>query len=245
MNQAMLMRSIPALAVIAFASHTVWNDEGTPVAVEKKTVASPRLDRGLYDPLSLPSPPRDPFDMMAGRPRPVDEAVKKAAATRDPSGQPTASAAAVRAAADGGTTAPAVVEDPSTLFQLGATMVSGARRSALINGRVYDIGEVIAFPNQAGAHDRFRLISIERDGVMLQGKSRRPVVVTFVAAKKAPRPEQAVATAATMPTTATAETSGAETGLAQLLGRLQNNAGQPAMPALNLLSLLGLGAAHP
>jgi hypothetical protein len=237
MNQAMIMRAVPALAVMGYASYSVWNDEGTTAPPEKKTSASARLDKGLYDPQLLPTPPRDPFDPLAGAPRPMDETAKKDLATRDPSGNVTGTSTGTTA--DGAPAAKPVVEDPTTLFQLGATMVSGPRRCALINGRIYDIGEVIAPVNARGVRERYTLTSIERDGVMLQGKSRRPVVVTFVAARKEPKTVEAVATAAA------AEPSGAEMGLAQLLLRSGGASGQPATPAMNLLSLLGLGAAHP
>jgi hypothetical protein len=233
MNQAMLMRSVPALAVIGLASHAVWNDEGTLVPPEKKPIASVRLDKGLNDPQVLPAPARDPFDPLAGAPRTAPLDARQDQAARGPTGDAAATTA-------GGPTSPAVVDDPTTLFQLGATMVSGPRRCALINGRIHDIGEVITVKNKTGTRERYTLISIERDGVMLQGKSRRPVLVTFVAARDEPKKDPAVASAdsGTQP-------SGAEMALTNLLSRSAGTSGQTAMPAMNILSLLGLGAAHP
>jgi hypothetical protein len=177
------------------------------------------IDRRLLEPELKPAPGRDPFaEVGAARETRVAAAnAGTAAASRTAAGRPSD-----RAQPATGSAAAA-----APIWTLGGTVIQGKRRAAIVNGRVYSLGDEVKAVEPGGP--TARVIQIERDLVLLRVENRpRPLALTYAGA---PRPgAKPEAPAAAVPDLA---------GLSKRLmeGRVE--------PLLRILGVLGGGGVRP
>jgi hypothetical protein len=153
----------PLAGFVAAIGYCLWPHIGAGPPPRAPESLLPTIEARWLKSTFDPPGPRDPFAKPSAEPGPV-------AATAQPAAQakgPARGAAAARPREPG----------PPPRFVLGATMVNGARRSAIINGRVYRQGDPIKLTEGTGA---WTLNLIEPHRVTLSEASRKkPVVLAF------------------------------------------------------------------
>jgi hypothetical protein len=146
------------LAAIGYCAWPYFAAPDRPIAA---TPELPRVEVSWLNPELEPPAVRDPFERPgAAMPQPTK-----------PSGPSSASTAGAPAAAS----APAPAPPELTL---GAVLIRGERRSAILNGRVYRSGEPLRVEGQpAGA---WRLEKVGPEGVLVtDSRGRRPIQIGF------------------------------------------------------------------
>jgi hypothetical protein len=179
---------VPLVLVVAAAAYCVSSYLQPPAPTAAERLELTQLGARLLDPAIEPAPARNQFE-LAGAAVPPPEPVKPSGA-RGPA-RPTstgAGAAPGAAARAAGAAAKRPPEPPVLLegWRLGATLI-GRRRSAVVNGRVYDEGQTIPPAKPEGK--ALKLARVERDHVVLQDpRQPRFVTLAYGAASAAPGP---------------------------------------------------------
>lgn len=228
-SNVLFLRFVPLISAVAVVGWCVWPYLDSPTILEPTQSEVPESESRLFN-LSLePASDRNPFVSLEGSgaepvKRPQREGKPRSVAAQQPS-KGTAQGGIASAGNDSNT------EELPHKWNLGATLVHGRRRAAVINGRVYLLGEMVAATSPES--EPARLNRIERDLVYLQIKDRpRPIVLAYanvaspqVPSRPAPRPA----------TTDAAASLEAGMDLSQLLW------GGKAGSILEIIRKLGLG----
>lgn len=125
-----LIKLGPLAGFLLAVGYCVWPHVAPPPHQAAPTPSLPKIDSSLLKPDFGPPSARDPF-RQAGDPV---QLVAQPSEARESQ----AASSVVRSNASGTVAAPRM---PAPVFALGATLVSGDRRAAIINGRVYRQGE--------------------------------------------------------------------------------------------------------
>lgn len=160
-----LAKFAPPVLAMAVTGYCVWPYLDAPEDTNPPArPALPKIEPQQLSPTLAPTLERNPFELAGAlAPKPVAEEKAKTAASQS-------------AARPGGRMNRPADRKPEASrsllegWSLGATVVHGPRRGAIINGKVYDEGEMVAPPQRDGKG--LRLARVERDRVLLQEPGR-------------------------------------------------------------------------
>ncbi|AGA30579.1 hypothetical protein [Singulisphaera acidiphila] len=229
-SNALILRFVPLISAVAVVGWCVWPYLDSPTILEPAQSEAPESESRLFNLSLKPASDRNPFVSLDGSgaepvERPQSGGKPRSVTVQQPS----------KGAAQGGNASAANdanTEESQHKWNLGATLVHGRRRAAVINGRVYLLGEMVAAASPES--QPARLNRVERDLVYLQIKDRpRPIVLAYanVASPQVPsRPAPQPAT-----TDAAAANLEAGTDLSRLLW------GGKAASIIDVIRKLGLG----
>lgn len=177
-----LIRMIPMGAVAGMAAYCLspFLGHGPSMMAEAEKQETPRIETELISPSLNAAPPRNPFEVVA-------TAISNS----------TAPGAAARAAVEEAPKGPALPEE----MHVGATLVHGRRRAAIVNGKVYAEGDEVPAPDaeqavaanpegeseEPSAPRTFKMIRVEHDRVwfeVVHGNDRVPIALACTARKK-------------------------------------------------------------
>lgn len=177
--QALLKNLAPSLTVFAIVAWCVWSQPTSrslgPNLSTAKPAAASRLSRTVLAPEIAATWSRDPFQVLA-----TNGPESTADVPPEPSVRQKSETAARAERVDRPVREP---ESSIPSFHLGATYLRGAQRMALINGRVYEPGDVIA--SESAPSTQWALHDIRRHDVVLQAENRF-VVLTYRGLEDAP-----------------------------------------------------------
>ncbi|WP_169979090.1 hypothetical protein [Tautonia rosea] len=160
-----LIKLGPLTGFLLAVGYCVWPHVAPPLHQAAPTPALPKIDSSLLKPAFGPPSTRDPF-------RETNHPAELAA--RPSNGE--ASQAPLRNVPSLPPEAAVTPRMPSSAFTLGATLVSGDRRAAIIDGRVYRQGEALERP-ESSTRNEWTVTQIEPGRVVLGRRDRRDPLV--------------------------------------------------------------------
>ncbi|SIO12638.1 hypothetical protein SAMN05444166_2592 [Singulisphaera sp. GP187] len=232
-SNLLVLKFIPLLAVVAAVGWCVWPYVDSPPIPQPTMSEVLETEARLFN-LSLePAAGRNPFVALDGPEAEPAERSQTRGEVRSLTAEqgPKATDQGGNAGANGSSP-----QEAAHHWNLGATLVHGRRRAAVINGRIYLLGEMVAATSPDG--DPARLDRIERDLVFLRIKDRpRPVVLAY-AGVASPQVPSGPAPGAAMNAAAPAKSEvGADLSRLLLDGK--------AASILDVIKSLGLGGLAP
>jgi hypothetical protein len=173
-------RLAPLVVFLAAAAWCVWPYLSPTAPSVPRRTEPPSLDPRLLSPGFKPASKRNPFMRSSYEPRPESPArsvrAEKFAEPRPEIGRVRPSKPAAQKTAP---KEPSVPRAPQGLT-LGATLVRGKQRAAIINDKVYVQGETLE--RIPGERETWRLADVRADGVVLAPKSGdRGIFLAFAA----------------------------------------------------------------
>lgn len=174
MTTSVWSRLAPLAGFVAAVVYCAWPYLFPSPRPVPKASLLPRMESASLKPAIDPASDRDPFARVRpdaatkppAAPAPAPARHVALASNLGPNPKATASAPAARGPDERKAVQPASIADG---LKLGATMVGGARRAAIINGKVYSQGETIVVSE--GFPSSWTLSRVERDGVALVPRS--------------------------------------------------------------------------
>lgn len=180
-----LLKLAPTLLTLALVAWVVWpylplGETGAPAPVAKSATAEKVKAKRKRN-----GKPANPFEgvmaMLAARVQPRQTS-KKAPANNAPASAPASKA---------GPGKPEEVAEPIQDMVLSATMIRGRKRIAMIDGRIYEPGEIIRDANDEPTS--MRVVEIEPKKVLL-AQGRRRLELSYSNTLPSLKPEEPVAT---------------------------------------------------